>query len=1091
MSSIWKEIKQLRDALKVPILVKWPSTKIKFKEELARLKSLQRSEEKSPINEKKTTRYVRNPTHIYLVSYDIMFNFDVSHKGVTDTIAYLENASSEELLRLSKENKDYDAEITNFKIIKVDKIKNIKRNELSLKKGSFGNHLLYPDIGTLKTESENDECVYECFQTKYKISKQNIKDLIGKDFQDGLNLDDIEKICDYYNIGIYIVDQLGIDILIKKNDRTKKGIRKPEVFIMANEHLYMVDEKHRKLYINRYKNKNKDKIITYHDVSREEKKGKKSKTPKKRDIITLKEFPDIVKDIKENQWIFVEKDNLYEDYVKLLTLGLCYSSNLTNSKTITQIFLKEKNTIIYANANYKKIEKYIKKFTGLKFRSQTMPTLAKQYFNLIKSSTDKKWEYSYFNQQVEKIVYGINYGGKNFTKDYIHSDYKSNRIQEIDYYRCYTSIAMEGNFYHVNIDNDLKPYNGIFDKEHIYWVETEDKELFYKNGLYDYKVVEMGLKYNVISHKDIKYSLSITHSPNNDEIIKAYMKNVYANKSVLPKHTEDSLNKQMCNFLIGQLGAKYKNSYKKRYLTNSLSDAFCYYTELQEEHGNVSIKSIMSKEATIEELLKGSFDHEKHFYYVSSVDKKTLFGNNLLIRNAIVQRATAKVYETKMNIEKSGGKIIRVKTDAITYSINTRLHKAYPVPSKPTFGTLRKQKYKSINNDIFREQNNLNLSDNEPLEMMNNDWIDRSDECKINSVDYFDYKKILNYKRLFIKGFAGSGKSYTIRKLYDELIEKNIKVVKLCFTNTAANNIDGLTIHKFFGIGGEVDKFDSVIENIDVIILDEISMIPRNLWSIITKIPKNIKLYGFGDFRQLKPVEPEVKINIDYENCSFIKQIFNNNMIILKKQCRSDVVFANLCVDYHDKKISFDDLGLKIYSEKVLDADNLPDYNICRTNKKRRHINDLLMNKYAQIRDNPNDLIKSNEYRFTEFTHIYPEMPVIYIKPKVDKNKKDKLSKNEKTILSELVNNQKLIVKEVDNISVNVSYKSSTYFIPRDLFLRVFKPAYACTIHKSQGDTIDTYYGIHEFHYTYGDYMKSRYTSLTRSTDKKYIKIYK
>ena len=62
--------------------------------------------------------------------------------------------------------------------------------------------------------------------------------------------------------------------------------------------------------------------------------------------------------------------------------------------------------------------------------------------------------------------------------------------------------------------------------------------------------------------------------------------------------------------------------------------------------------------------------------------------------------------------------------------------------------------------------------------------------------------------------------------------------------------------------------------------------------------------------------------------------------------------------------------------------------------------------------------------------------------------------------------------------------------IPFDLFQRLFYPAYAITIYKSQGSTFDNEYTVHEWdHGLFNDRLK--YVALSRATNLKNIYIYR
>jgi ATP-dependent exoDNAse (exonuclease V) alpha subunit len=148
------------------------------------------------------------------------------------------------------------------------------------------------------------------------------------------------------------------------------------------------------------------------------------------------------------------------------------------------------------------------------------------------------------------------------------------------------------------------------------------------------------------------------------------------------------------------------------------------------------------------------------------------------------------------------------------------------------------------------------------------------------------YNKIVNLiengENLFITGGAGTGKSYTLRKL-----RKKYKNSIVCApTGVAALNVDGLTIHKAFGIPVFDNLYKSIeaklyvkarkeIRNrfidLDIIFIDEISMVRADVLDFIDRrlryirgIPApfgGIQVICFGDPFQLPPI-----VNERYQN---------------------------------------------------------------------------------------------------------------------------------------------------------------------------------------------------------------------------------
>lgn len=128
-------------------------------------------------------------------------------------------------------------------------------------------------------------------------------------------------------------------------------------------------------------------------------------------------------------------------------------------------------------------------------------------------------------------------------------------------------------------------------------------------------------------------------------------------------------------------------------------------------------------------------------------------------------------------------------------------------------------------------------------------------------------------EHLFITGPAGSGKTTLIRE-FVKRTKKSCAIV--AFTGIAAINVGGQTIHSFFRINPfRIDEIRNDIDdaarksftNLDVIIIDEISMVSRELFDEIERrmryYKSGLKPFGgckvimIGDYFQLPPVPKE------------------------------------------------------------------------------------------------------------------------------------------------------------------------------------------------------------------------------------------
>jgi ATP-dependent exoDNAse (exonuclease V) alpha subunit len=129
---------------------------------------------------------------------------------------------------------------------------------------------------------------------------------------------------------------------------------------------------------------------------------------------------------------------------------------------------------------------------------------------------------------------------------------------------------------------------------------------------------------------------------------------------------------------------------------------------------------------------------------------------------------------------------------------------------------------------------------------------------------------------VFLTGGAGVGKSYTtteIIRLYRSQTDE--QVVALGSTGVSAVNIGGFTIHSFFvfGISNNFEELDlndkrsrsrlselkKILKATDLIIIDEISMVSSNMMEMISYRLSSMgylgKLLFVGDFFQLPPVQ--------------------------------------------------------------------------------------------------------------------------------------------------------------------------------------------------------------------------------------------
>jgi len=145
----------------------------------------------------------------------------------------------------------------------------------------------------------------------------------------------------------------------------------------------------------------------------------------------------------------------------------------------------------------------------------------------------------------------------------------------------------------------------------------------------------------------------------------------------------------------------------------------------------------------------------------------------------------------------------------------------------------------------------------------------------------------LNGDNIFISGGAGTGKSYLLNYLKRNFSHLGLEIT--ASTGIASINIGGSTIHSFAGIGLANHPIEQILENLKhpkfsklrkriirtrTLAIDEISMISPELLEILNivfqEIRQSKKVFGglqvlfFGDFLQLPPIN---KFNEEISYC--------------------------------------------------------------------------------------------------------------------------------------------------------------------------------------------------------------------------------
>lgn len=146
-------------------------------------------------------------------------------------------------------------------------------------------------------------------------------------------------------------------------------------------------------------------------------------------------------------------------------------------------------------------------------------------------------------------------------------------------------------------------------------------------------------------------------------------------------------------------------------------------------------------------------------------------------------------------------------------------------------------------------------------------------------------QELLKTNNVLLTGGGGVGKSYLSSELVSKMKKEAKQVIVLGSTGVSAVNVNGQTIHSFFAFGicnsleelkrhdryvkSRIKELNKMLYNADLLVIDEISMVSASMMDMIKMRLQVAKFSGailfVGDFFQLPPIQ-STKNNYDLFN---------------------------------------------------------------------------------------------------------------------------------------------------------------------------------------------------------------------------------
>ena len=429
----------------------------------------------------------------------------------------------------------------------------------------------------------------------------------------------------------------------------------------------------------------------------------------------------------------------------------------------------------------------------------------------------------------------------------------------------------------------------------------------------------------------------------------------------------------------------------------------------------------------------------------------------------------------KKSIEEAS-EIVKLSVPCIKEYMNKETSKKSAVKKEPKLDEMS-EKIKSILDD-FAEVTNINS-------------LPYTGKPTINEISLNDEQEsALNHfkagKNIFLTGPAGTGKSVTLSKIREYCNLAKIELGITATTGTAAFLINGKTVHSYLGIGLATESAEYIynhvrhklahipkkLRKIKALIIDEISMLDEKLLDKISDylkfVCKNEKPFGgiqvvlTGDFCQLAPVSGDYafKAKVWFElnlKTIYLTKLIRQDGDLKFQKILSDARYG-YCSAENYKILSslstteFGEIKPTILYPRNFDVDKI------NKSESEKLMKSGAKNESYKI-DYPNAKYKDKTERWAKSLDI-PETisfcvgDQVVVTANIDQDAG--IVNGTRGIVID-VNPICVTIRKINDVKIDIKYHESTNVEDPSLRLKFMplKLAYALSIHKSQGMTLD------------------------------------